>query len=368
MRRAAPLACFTILAAVLGCSGASSDTSDPTPPDTNVPSLSSRNVAQLDGPTSWTGDLPCADCSGIRTDLTLYPDGTFRSRGTYMEVPGPGDSVFTDFGRWTLDESGTRVFVRGSANVPGQFAVDAGGMLRMLDADGRDIASALNYSLSPVPQPITIVHPTRLVGAFRYMADAASFLECGSGLQYPVDMSGAYQAVESAYLGAGVAAGAPVMMRVRAHLEDRPAMDGGALTVTVIIDSLHGVEPQAECAAFRQQDAIAAHAWRLIAMTGDAGPLDVPSDTQASFSWDRAEGRFAGGAGCNRYSAGGLLRGTTLVAEHAAGTKMACADDRANAIESRMFTLLGRPLALRVASDTLIWSDGPRDVARFVAQ
>src|SRR5690606_24700916 len=126
-------------------------------------------------------------CVGIRTDLTLSPDGTFRSQGTYMGVTGPGDSVFTDFGRWTLSDDNTRVSVRGSANVPGQFAVDPGGILRMLDADGNDIVSSLNYNLSPTPQPITILHPARLVGAFRYLADAASFLECGSGLQYPVD-------------------------------------------------------------------------------------------------------------------------------------------------------------------------------------
>lgn len=277
MRRAAPLACFTILAALVACSGPSSDTSGATPPVANTPSLSARNVAQLDGPTSWSGDLPCADCAGIRTDLTLYPDGTFRSRGTYMGAAGPGDTIFTDFGRWTLDDAATRVSVRGSANVPGQFAVDPGGMLRMLDADGQDIASALNYSLSPLPQPITILHPARLVGAFRYMADAASFLECGSGLQYPVDMSGAYQALESAYLGAGVSGGAPVTVRVRAHLDDRPGMDGGAPTLSVIIDSLYGIEPEAECGALRQQDEVAGRDWQLVAMIGDTGPLNVPS-------------------------------------------------------------------------------------------
>jgi heat shock protein HslJ len=61
----------------------------------------------------------------------------------------------------------------------------------------------------------------------------------------------------------------------------------------------------------------------------------------------------------------GVLRGTTLAAGPMIGTKMACLAPEANAVETRLLALLSAVPALRVDGDTLVFSEGPADVARF---
>jgi copper homeostasis protein (lipoprotein) len=328
---------------------------------------SSTTVVALTHPQSWAGDLPCADCAAIETAITLAPDGTYRRQGVYRGTKGGGDTILTDIGRWTHAQGGTRVTLRGSVYAPDRFAVDPDGALRLLDLEGQDIVSPLNDRLTAVTAPIEITHPSRLVAAFRYLADAASLVECGSGLPFPVDMSAEYPTLEARYLASAVRPGNPLVVRVRAHLAARPAMEGNHSVPTVIIDSVTAINRDDGCAALRTQDAIAAHAWRLVELSGaDGRPLPLPTDNRASFRWDRAEGRFVGHSGCNRYSAMGVLRGTTLAAAPAIGTKMACLAPEANAVESRLLALLSAFPALRVEQDTLVFSEGPADVARFV--
>jgi copper homeostasis protein (lipoprotein) len=363
VRTLAPLSSL-LLAALSACSS-------PTPERTEtpaVPTVPARAIGALSGPSSWRGELPCADCAGIATTITLSPDGTYRRQAAYLGTSGGGDTILTDIGRWTHAAEGTRVHLRGSAEAPSHYAVDADGALRQLDLEGNDIASDLDYRLPAVADPVVIAHPSRLVAAFSYMADAATAVECRSGLVFPVDMSGEYLTVERGYGASGVRPGAPWVVRLKAHLDDRPAMEGDGTTLSLVVDSLLGSNPDDACEALRTQDAVAAHAWRLVALSGPDGPLPMPADNRATFQWDRSEGRFAGNSGCNRYSASGLLRGSTLAAGPAMGTKMACLAPEANAVETRLLALLSAQPSLRVQADTLVFSDGPADVARWVRQ
>ena len=320
----------------------------------------------LAAPASWEGNLPCADCAGITARLTLHPDGRFESESAYRGTGGLGDTVFADFGRWFVADDRSRIELRGSADVPTSYGVEPDGRLQLRDVAGNPITSTLDYSLRPLPAPLVLAHPARLVGAIAHLADAPAFVECGSGLPLPVAMIAAWPEVEQAYRAAGVRAGAPLPMRLRAHVEARAVVDGDTLVPTVVIDSLVRAEPAATCAALALQDTVAAHAWRLAALPGAQGVGAIPADSRAGFVWDRAEGRFSGSTGCNRYSAAGLLRGASLVAREAIGTKMACADDAARAVEQRLYTLLAAPTVLRLVNDTLVWSRGPATVARFV--
>ncbi len=363
MRALVPLSSL-VFVTLSACSAPAADSADSPAP----PAVPPRAIGALAGPSSWRGELPCADCAGIATTITLAPDGTYRRQAAYLGTNGGGDTILTDVGRWTHAEGGRRVRLRGSVEAPSQFAVDDDGALRQLDLDGNDIASSLNYRLAAVADPAVVSHPSRLVAAFSYMADAASAVECGSGLVFPVDMSGEYLTVERGYGASGTAPGTPWVVRLKAHLDERPAMEGDGTVLSLVVDSLLGANPDDACDALRTQDAVAAHPWRLVSLDGPEGPLPLPADNRATFQWDRAEGRFAGHTGCNRYSASGLLRGTTLAAGPAVSTKMACLAPEANAVESRLLALLAAQPSLRMQADTLVFSDGPADVARWVRE
>jgi hypothetical protein len=56
-------------------------------------------VSGLELPATFRGDLPCADCEGIRYHLDLWPDGVFHLRRAWLGKPGIED----DRGRWRKD-------------------------------------------------------------------------------------------------------------------------------------------------------------------------------------------------------------------------------------------------------------------------
>ena len=339
------------------------------------PALPPRDLAALTGPSSWRGQIPCADCDAIETVVTLYPDGTYRIQGSHLGTGGRGDTISTDFGRWTHADNGSRVHLHGTGSAPGRYAVDSDGALRMVDADGSDIEPAASYRLPALEEAVTITYPSRLVGAFTYMADAAIFVECESGLQFPVDMSADYRALESAY-GAARGDGKPVVVRLKGHLDERNVGEGDGMALALVVDSMDSIQPDDGCEAQRTLDEIAEGEWRLIALSGagsGAGaagssgePVAVSDSSRATFSWNRGETRISGSGGCNQYSGRGVMRGTTLVGAPVAATKRACVDQGVSELEQRFLGLLGQGAALRIDNDTLVWSQGPRDVARFV--
>lgn len=325
-----------------------------------------RDLHALPSAASWRGEIPCADCAGILITITLDPDGTYRREGAYLGTNGGGDTVAAEFGRWTHDAQTRRVRLQGSLEASTLYALDGNGALRMLDLRGDNISSNLNYALAAIAEPEALTHPARIVGAFTYFADAAILVECRSGLQYPVDMSAGFLTLQRAYANAG-GNGQPRMVRLSAHLDNRPAMEGSGTMVALIIDSLHSIKADDGCAASRTHDSLASTTWRLIAVGSvSAGALPVSENTEAGFAWDRDESHLTGSGGCNRFSAHAILRGTTLVGTAAGATKRLCNAVGVMEVEQRLFEILAADISLRLQSDTLVWSHGPREVARFV--
>lgn len=111
----------------------------------------------------YIGVLPCADCSGIRTDLILFvamdsttPAG-YLLRETYLGAK-EGDQIFESEGAWRT--------VHGSSTDPRAtiYQLDIGqpdelrhflrlgpDSVRQLDKDRAPIESRLNYTLNRVP-------------------------------------------------------------------------------------------------------------------------------------------------------------------------------------------------------------------------
>ncbi len=96
-------------------------------------------------PATFAGDLPCADCPGIRHQLELFPDQAFFLRMTYL---GKGDNAsFDDIGGWMIASDRSTLVLHGGREAPLKFAIRDGNTLRGLDPEGREIVSSLNYDL-----------------------------------------------------------------------------------------------------------------------------------------------------------------------------------------------------------------------------
>ncbi len=167
------------------------------------------SITALTGTAAYQGELPCADCAGIRETIVLHPDGTYRLQDTYLAT-ADGDVSSVDVGRWILDVGEGRLALFSSRDVPQQFAVDGDQALTLLDQTGAPIVSELNYTLRRLAAAPSIVGTARLAGGFSYFAEAALLVECSSGKQFPVAGGAGYLALEQAYANTRPAPTPPV--------------------------------------------------------------------------------------------------------------------------------------------------------------
>jgi uncharacterized lipoprotein YbaY/uncharacterized lipoprotein NlpE involved in copper resistance len=215
---------------------------------TPIPSVSAASASapmvDLPLPATFAGVLPCADCVGIAHTLTMRADGLYRLRRTYLGKPS---EPAAEVGRWTADESGQELAL-GRGGTTQRFKVVDGRTLRQLDRLGRPIKSVANLELRRTAQVDAITEPLRWRGEFVYLADAATFTDCASGLLWPVALTGDYLAAERLYMKMRSAPGAPLLVTFDGRLEVRPAMEGPARE-HMVIDRLGDAESGVNCDA-----------------------------------------------------------------------------------------------------------------------
>jgi copper homeostasis protein (lipoprotein) len=143
-----------------------------------------------DGP--YVGTLPCADCTGIRTALTLYTMGeggeplVYRMTATYLGTP-EGDRTEERLGPWTRVGSGAseRVRIEPHDDVRRQSFRRAGpDELVLLDREERPIATARDLRLRRDEATVAArLQPPRTLfrGTLTREVDRLLLVPCGGG-------------------------------------------------------------------------------------------------------------------------------------------------------------------------------------------
>lgn len=250
---------------------------------------------------TYAGEIPCADCAGQRLAVTLFPDGLFRLRQTYIGAGPEGrDAIVHDLGRWLRDQDGTRLMLRGGQEPARQFRSTAGGGLRLLDINGGEIVSDQNYELTRQASIDPVAGPMRLHGTYVYIEDAESFTECRTGNRYRVRRSAAHEELAQAFHAARETSQAPVLAVFYGHFVDGERGEPEDL----MVDKFERVWPGGACTlqppaktAFHDTE------WRLIEIDGKPLPTrglrEVPMLALASHG-----NTVRGSTGCNRVMGG----------------------------------------------------------------
>lgn len=103
-------------------------------PDTHTAAQS------LDWAGTYTGTLPCADCEGILTSLTLNEDLTYLLKTRYQNKgEAPGIEKMGHF-EWASD--GKTILLQGLDNTPNRYTVGEN-MIIQLDMEGKPITGDL---------------------------------------------------------------------------------------------------------------------------------------------------------------------------------------------------------------------------------
>ncbi len=116
----------------------------------------SRDATASAGPPKYTGELPCTDCAGIATTLTLFPGDSFLIAETYKGTK-EGDRNYTSRGVWSsmadaVDPAAGRiVYLSPNQGMPRRFRQLGDSALRQLDKDGREFESSANLILRRLP-------------------------------------------------------------------------------------------------------------------------------------------------------------------------------------------------------------------------
>lgn len=109
----------------------------PTAPTPSNSQHTSEN--SLDWQGRYGGVLPCADCPGIETFITLDPDLTYQIRTRYL---GRDDRVFEHRGRFAWEANGNVIQLQGIVDGPDRYHVGEN-QLFQLDRLGKRITGAL---------------------------------------------------------------------------------------------------------------------------------------------------------------------------------------------------------------------------------
>ncbi|MBD1389990.1 YbaY family lipoprotein [Neiella sp. HB171785] len=85
-----------------------------------------------------------------------------------------------------------------------------------------------------------------LTGDFRYMADAALFLECGTDRRWPVAANDIRRQLELQYGQLKAGPGEPLLMTVMGAIERRPGMEDGSELDTLVLSKVIAISEQQE--------------------------------------------------------------------------------------------------------------------------
>ena len=321
-----------------GCGGA-----DPRPDG------ATRSGAELRLPASFRGDLPCADCRGIRYHLDLWPDGVFHLRREWLGK----DLVRADVGRWRLDAAGRVLVLRTGSEPPLPFEIVSADKLRLVDIKGRPIESTLPYDLSSdgtlAPADLTL----RMGGEMTYLADAARFTECLTGRDYPVAQEGDFVAMQRAYLRDAERPGARLYVTLDGSITDRPHMEGRGAERTVLVRRFIGAWPSQRCERGRADAALVNTYWRIHRLA-DRPVTTTTGRREPHLLLRQVDGRrtYAATIGCNQLVGGYTVSGEGLAFAAGASTRMACPPPL-DALEQSLGEMLVKTRRWQITGPTL---------------
>ena len=271
-------------------------------------------------PASFSGDLPCADCPGIRYRLNLFADQSYFLSMVYSGRDSP---TAYDMGSWHLAGDRRTMTLHGKHEQPLMFRVIDLNTLHKLDLDGRDIESAHNYSLTRMGQFEAMEPHLAMRGMYRYLADAGIFTECLTRQRWPVAQEDENAALERSYLKVRRDPGEELMVSVEGHVKLLPPMEGASRWPTLVVTRFTGIWPGETCGARFATADLQNTYWKLTALNGK--PIfAVDQQREPSLTLHSDQLRVAGSGGCNRLMGSYEVNGKELHFGKLAGTMMAC--------------------------------------------
>ena len=140
---------ITFLLVITSCnSGKKTET--PTTDEQQMDLVGDNSMTSLDWDGTYEGELPCADCDGIKTVMTINQDNTYVLKETYV---GKNATPYETKGTFKWDDKGQNIILS-DASRPSYFVGE--NTLTYLDKDGEKVIGDLEslYVLDKVQEQL----------------------------------------------------------------------------------------------------------------------------------------------------------------------------------------------------------------------
>lgn len=192
-------------------------------------------------PHLFRGTLPCGDCGGIDTHLELRSDHSFLLEERYLSRSMQNNRHSYTLGRFSQD--GNILRLDHSLRGPLFFSIVSPREIKMLDQNGHDIDSQLNYRLRDSDSAVIPTGHMRLRGHFVKAADDGIFTECESGSRWQLNNA----ELDESYEQLGAKEDTPLFATLEAHLVKQAAADSGGKVDVMVVDRVVSTAADLEC-------------------------------------------------------------------------------------------------------------------------
>ncbi len=325
-------------------------------------------------PASYSGVLHCADCAGIRHQLNLLPGGAYMQALSYFKRGH--DETFHELGSWSVSPDSSVLTLDSGAPSRKQFTLKGRKVIRPLNLESRPIESRLPYDLRREPKLIPMEPRLTLRGSYFFMADAAVFTDCASGLRWPVAPGAAASELEKAFIAETSPKRAndkpderrELLLSLEGRVAARPPEGIEGDKPTLIVERFLEAFPGETCGARGVESSFEGTRWVLTRIGHE--PVRLAAEQREAFmAFDTKSARVTGFTGCNRFN-GPFTRVAAGSGQITFGaivsTRMACAGTN---LETPFLEALGKVQCYRITGAHLDLLDDQRaSVARFEAR
>lgn len=306
-------------------------------------------------PATFRGDLPCADCAGIRHHLDLWPDQVFHLRREWLGK----DMTRADIGRWRVDPGRRALILQGGAEMPLQFAIQGSNRLRLLDLEGQPIVSELPYELRSDGRLQAAELSLLMAGEAISVDGTLHVTECLTGRSYRIRAGDEALELQRAYHAAVERPGARLYVSFEGTLTPGTGAEdaGPRSTPAVSVDRFVGVWPNQSCERGRGTASLLNTYWRIVQLQGESLQPAAGRREPHLLLRDGPDGPgYAATVGCNQLVGKLHSEGEQLRFAPGATTLMACPEplDR---MERQLTALLHATRLGRIQGNTLVLRD-----------
>lgn len=223
-------------------------------------------------------------------------------------------------------EPAGRYVVRAQIMLDGQMLFTTDTVYPVLGSSGTDRVQLLMRRAGTgtgAPNDTPSPQVRRMRGLYNYMADAAMFMDCVTGMHLPVAQLGDNLALQSAYATTRKGPGAIALATVDGRVSPRAAGQEGLSRNELVVERFVSISPDQQCPASTSTATLENTYWKLRTLRGQPAQL-VQGQQEPHLILQGPQKRVAGFSGCNRLLGSYTLDGASLSFGHIAGTMMAC--------------------------------------------